>query len=126
MIIVRLLGGLGNQMFQYALGRRLALKNGVSLKMDIGTLGVELPEGTNRNYNLHVFNIEENIASPGEIVFYQSQADEACSKTEKITRLKSFSERQFNFDPEILNLPDNVYLQGFWQTEKYFKSIEDV
>ncbi len=126
MIIVKLLGGLGNQMFQYALGRNLALKNGVSLKMDIGAIGVESPKGTARNYNLHVFNIEENLASPDEIIFYQSQPNDGLSKIKNITRLKSFTERQFNFDPEILNLPDNVYLQGFWQTEKYFKSIKNV
>ncbi|MEW6386379.1 MAG: alpha-1,2-fucosyltransferase [Thermodesulfobacteriota bacterium] len=126
MIVVRLLGGLGNQMFQYALGRRLAIKNGVSLKMDIGTLGVELPGGTTRNYGLHAFNIKAHLASPEEIVFRPSQADDGVSQTGNRTGLKSFSERQFNFDPEILNLPDHVYLQGFWQTEKYFKPIEEV
>jgi hypothetical protein len=35
-------------------------------------------------------------------------------------------EKHFHFDPGMLNLPDNVYINGYWQSEKYFKDIEEV
>jgi hypothetical protein len=36
------------------------------------------------------------------------------------------AERHFHFDPRILDLPGNVYLDGYWQSEKYFKDIESI
>ena len=57
MIIVKLKGGLGNQMFQYALGRRLSLERGVPLKLDLSWyLGNE-----KRKYELGEFNIPLKI-----------------------------------------------------------------
>ena len=35
-------------------------------------------------------------------------------------------QKHFHFDPEILKLKDNVYLEGYWQSERYFKDIEDI
>ncbi|WP_158303673.1 alpha-1,2-fucosyltransferase [Methanosphaerula palustris] len=35
-------------------------------------------------------------------------------------------ERMHTFDKAILTVPDNVYLDGYWQTEKYFKDIEEI
>ena len=49
MVIVRLIGGLGNQMFQYALGRTLALKLGVPLKLDVSGY---------RDYTLHGYALD--------------------------------------------------------------------
>ena len=60
MIIIEILGGLGNQMFQYALGRCLAKKNNAGLKLDISGYG----KNNLRQYELEVFNIKENFASP--------------------------------------------------------------
>ena len=59
MIIVKLLGGLGNQMFQYAAGRKLAHVRQVELKLDIAGF-----ENDNlRTYRLGNFNIQQNFAS---------------------------------------------------------------
>ncbi len=58
MIVVKLIGGLGNQMFQYALGRHLALKNNTELKLDI--TGFE-------EYKLHAYSLRDskrNICIP--------------------------------------------------------------
>jgi len=126
MIIVNLIGGLGNQMFQYALGRRLALLNDATLKFDLENLrlsrklklkkwvlglfniGITMP----RNYGLYVFNIEENVMTRKEI--------------QKLNLpLVSEPEPKFCFHPEILQTKGDCYLKGFWQAEKYFKDIED-
>ena len=63
MIIVKIIGGLGNQLFQYALGRAIAHKKNTSLKIDITSF---------KTYNLHKyalgnFNIIENFATEKEI-----------------------------------------------------------
>jgi len=58
MIITRISGGLGNQMFQYAIAKAMAKKNGDIFKLDISFY----PKQTLRKYELNHFNIEENIA----------------------------------------------------------------
>ena len=127
MILVKIIGGLGNQLFQYSMGRNLALKRNAELKLDIsGFDAYQL-----RSYCLDRFNIVECIASPDEIKYFKKFE----KKPGKINYLRNkfyadpdkyFTQRQFHFDPEVLNLPDNCYLDGYWQTEKYFKDIEDI
>ena len=65
MILVRIFGGLGNQLFQYAAAKALALRNNVELKMDISS--VIDPDSHNRVYGLHYFNINTPIAGKEEI-----------------------------------------------------------
>ncbi len=127
MIIVKLIGGLGNQMFQYAVGRHLALKTNTELKIDISGF---------KQYKLHkfsldTFNIEKNIASKKEVSTFKKYQRKSGKVWFLYNRLiadktKYFQERQFNFDPEVLSLKDPVYLDGYWQTKKYFEDIEPV
>lgn len=134
MIISHLNGGLGNQMFQYAAGKRLAAKNGAELKIDTSALGKERAAGVTRKYNLHVFDIADNFATEDEITLIKKGRDGLVSAVKKKLGFKTGSfegksfiaEKHFNFDPEILTLGNNIYLQGYWQSEKYFADIEDV
>lgn len=124
MIITKLIGGLGNQMFQYAAGRRTAIANNTELKLDI--TGYDHQVGiTKRNYQLNIFNIDEQFASQKEIT--------ACKKpvsflTRMFTRHASsyVKEQHFHFDPEILSLSDNTYIEGYWGSEKYFLDVADI
>lgn len=127
MIIVRLYGGLGNQMFQYALGRSLALRNDTELKLDISDF---------ENYKLHkycldVFNIQKKIASSREVTDYKKFKKKLGRRWFFHNKLiaddsKYFQEESFAFDPRALNLDNNVYIDGYWQSEKYFKDAEAV
>lgn len=111
MIIVRLKGGLGNQMFQYALGRSLALKNNDELKLDINFYQ-SINLAVKRFYSLNVFNIQAEVVN--------------SSWTNFIFRLtKRFKEKSFNFSKNILSLNSGVYLDGYWQSPKYFEGFED-
>ena len=63
MVIVYLRGGIGNQLFQYATGRRLAYKLNTELKIDTTYFdAIKL-----RPYALNLFNINATVATPEEI-----------------------------------------------------------
>ena len=128
MIIVKLVGGLGNQMFQYAVGRCLTYSLNTELKMDIS----QYRHFTFREYHLSAFNISENIASDSDLMKVRRPlgwnmkhtVHALRSRIEQIATVSYIKERHFHFDPEILALHDNVYIDGNWQSEKYFKDIE--
>jgi hypothetical protein len=122
MIMVHLRGGLGNQMFQYAAGRRLALHHGTSLKLDVS----ECLADASRPFALDVFNIQAEIASPGETQFPSGGGVWWWALSGR-KRLKRVTETHFNFEPQVLHLSDDVLLDGYWQSEKYFQSaVEQV
>lgn len=165
MIIVRLIGGLGNQMFQYAAARRLAEKHSTTLKLDI--TGFE--EYKLRTYSLHCFHVWEHLATKSEIeeIRHNSQSgtasiiDTSNIETEDLrndsrnllSRLKRkfipkpelemqqqttqvefevekysaiLAEKYFHFDAEVLEARNNIILDGYWQSEKYFSDIPDI
>ena len=131
MIITKLQGGLGNQMFQYALGRHLAVKNDVPVKLDIAALEKNTQDITKRSYGLSVFNIEESFATEKEISWFKKYRFKRGKfwfwyNRTIADRSRYAWEKQFNFEPWILTLKDPVYLDGYWNTEKYFEGIADV
>ncbi len=133
MVIIGLRGGLGNQMFQYALGRRIALENNSVLKLDISSFKNDYVY--KRKYSLGCFNIIENIATEKDL----KKATTLKSKNyigkfiRLITKMKPYYKRYllceqqlFKYDPNVLRKFRDVYIDGSWQNEKYFKNIEDI
>ncbi len=127
MIVVRLYAGLGNQMFQYAAGRRLAHALGVNLKLDVSDFEKYLPR---RRYGLGYFEIQERFAT-----FEEMQATRRIGIGRRLAaRLRGrapraaahYVEKHFHFDPAVLTLPDGVCLDGYWQSEKYFADIAEL
>lgn len=127
MIIVKLIGGLGNQLFQYALGRNLANINNTELKLDIsGFSDYKL-----HAYSLNHFNIVEKFATEEEVRGFKKYQRRPGKVWFLYNRLiaderKYVKEKQFQFDPQILKIGKDAYFDGFWQTEKYFKDIENI
>ena len=121
MIIIQLIGGLGNQMFQYAAGRSLALYHNTELKLDI-TKFQKIKGITPREYSLCHFEINEEFASREDLQCVKMPSrrlrnffvDTYCS----ITGNKQISYKKephnFIFDPDFFNYPDNSYLEGYW------------
>ena len=129
MIVVRICGGLGNQMFQYALGRRLAIDRGVTLKLDISWFETE----TERMYELDVFQTEVAFADPdcvGRILnppFYRySNALLRRLNIGPLTPPCQIFEKQRFYDSDVLKIGRRAYLKGYWQSAKYFECIENV
>lgn len=131
MIIVELNGGLGNQMFQYALGRRTALVNKTILKLDVSLFSPKIRNP--RSYRLAMFNIEERFASQEEI--NKVKASDSGLLGRALRRVgvpipKHFwAEKYFHFDSEVLTAPNDSYFdndgyRGWWQSPKYFAQVE--
>ena len=122
MIIIQLKGGLGNQMFQYALYREL-LHRGKKVKIDdeTGFVNDKL-----RIPVLDRFGIEYERATKEEIVdITDSKMDIFSRIRRKLTGRKTLriDEMEGIFDPNILEVTD-AYLVGYWQSDKYFTSPE--
>lgn len=133
MIIVKLIGGLGNQLFQYAVGKAVSLRHGTEFRMDIS--GYKHQSGiTPRAYALDTFNIDECFASVDEIGKFKntprlkiaSHFEKMLAKFLGIKTGNYFIEPRFCFNPEIFDLGADAYMDGYWQTEKYFRDIESV
>ena len=124
MIVMNLKGGLGNQLFQYALGRHLASIHNTTLALDVS--GFE--SDPLRNYRLDSFNISATVLPPKTNSFAKRVVNKLLSEKNPIHRffhqeLPLIRENGFEFQPNILQTPDNVFLDGYWQTEQYFKPI---
>lgn len=140
MIITRLSGGLGNQMFQYAIGRALSLRNNTELVLDISSF-TNIKNGEPvRTYKLDKFNISGRIATKndyGQLGFVDIKNENLVAKIQRkifrlLESLKPISKRRFiiekgfEFDQNVFNAPDNCLLSGVWQNEKYFKDAENI
>jgi hypothetical protein len=128
MIITQLTGGVGNQMFQYAFGRALSLKFNVQIYLD--TFSYKYDEL--RKYELDAFTIQEKIADTKMIKAIKNQNPpiytrlkfKLINKTIPAHFFPYFKEEKFSFNENTLLIPkQNVYLEGYWQTEKYFKTF---
>lgn len=131
MIVTRLIGGLGNQLFQYAAGRRLAHVHGAELKMDVSGLG-DSAYRTVRHYELATFGIKQAFATAKELKKFTTRNSMMSRILNRITQSgmqlpeSCIREAHYHFDPRILNLPDGVYLDGYWQSERYFADVADL
>ena len=128
MIITNLIGGLGNQMFQYAAGRALSLECGVPLQLDVSGFAWY---GLHQGFELQrIFNCTIDIAGEADVRCilgwqYSSAIRRVVSRQSmEAFRRKGFVvEPHFQYWPEIKNVPRDCYLTGYWQSEKYFADL---
>jgi hypothetical protein len=124
MILVRLRGGLGNQMFQYAAGMALALRHQVALKLDLYSYR---RAGSTRKFELDKFDlpyVEATDHEIGRMVGWLRLSRLVNKLSFYALRHRVYAQPHFHFDPKFLKLGPDKYLSGYFQSEKYFDSVE--
>lgn len=129
MVIVELTGGLGNQLFQYASAKRLALRHNVELK-----ISPNFKNDIARQYKLKYFDISERIATENEIhkltLYFKSYNQLKNKIYRKLQLLKPhykrrvYTEKLFENDLGLLKASQNVYLIGNWANGLFFREIK--
>lgn len=127
MIIIKLIGGLGNQMFQYAFYRKLSILKNIPVKLDIFGYSDTyfLNKDEKREYSLRHFKIQENLATREEIKEFSGLKSLLRKFIKKIKR-DIFKIDNFSFNEKEFQVADKTYLSDYWQSEKYFKDIADI
>ncbi|MBF0430908.1 MAG: alpha-1,2-fucosyltransferase [Fibrobacteria bacterium] len=147
MIVVQLVGGLGNQLFQYAMGRKLSLLNNIPLKLDTVT-GFSQDDVYKRCYRLDKFAIKAEVASPSEIQQAKSlgsaqflfknmlrlhnylKVPPLCKLGARLLNHKKkyyLKETSMRYNPFLSEISlTQAYLEGYWQSEKYFVDIKSM
>jgi hypothetical protein len=100
-IVIKLAGGVGNQLFQYCLGRRLADKNNDRLLLDASYY----QKAKHCKYELDRFNIRVDNPTPED----------------NTRQYQLVQENTMSFIPEVLELKGDIILQGYWQNPKYIE-----
>lgn len=122
MIIFRCTGGLGNQLFQYAAAKALAVKHSVVLKADTTWYETD----PLRQFELPLLGIMPPIATAEEIAALKATttAQRLRWRFTAYQKKKFYKQPHFGFDKNFFMLGSKVYLQGYFQSPKYFAPIE--
>ena len=130
MIIVNVVGGLGNQMFQYAAGRALSLEHGLPLRLDVGEFALH---AIHQGFELErIFSAPVSLAGKEDlrsILGWQSgrRAMRLLARPEarflRCSRL--IIEPHFQYFSGIRQIQNSCYLRGYWQSERYFSAVAD-
>lgn len=128
-IITRVLGGIGNQLFCYAAARRMALVNDVELIVD-DVSGFVRDHAYQRRCQLDHFNIPCRKATSNERLEPFPRVRRAlkrrCNQYLPFERRSYIQQQGIDFDPRLLQVQPKgtVYMEGYWQSEEYFKDVE--
>jgi len=127
MIVLKIQGGLGNQMFEYASGFGIAKKTGQNITLDLSGLN-PLPKTPKRNYSLNIFDISPKFLSRKQLIRFtlEKRLSKISSLLRKIGVNIPFyiAEKNVNFNENLFTIKNDTYLDGWWQSEKYFKHVE--
>lgn len=121
MIIVRITGGLGNQLFQYAAGFALSARLGVALKLDLSAYA---QEGM-RQFQLDRFHTTVHPATEQETAPFTklSLVQRAYYRLWPPYRRPVYKQPGFGYDPNFTKALDGRYLKGYWQSWKFFEPV---
>ena len=127
-VIVRLRGGLGNQLFAYAAGRSLAYRNDAELVLDTLS-GFAFDSTYHRTFALGDLGLTGRPATPAERLepfgYLRRSAARWFAKRQRFDRRRYVVEDHRGWEPKFLDLPSNgtLTLDGYWQSYRYFEGI---
>ena len=118
-IRIKLSGGLGNQMFQFAAGYAIARKNNVELSLDLKRFNYRSDhDGFQLQYVFDIYSKVKFLNNPANFRFLNFK--EILNKIN--ISYHKFKEPHFHYAHEMLNIPKHSLLNGYWQSELYFNS----
>ena len=128
MVVIKLQGGLGNQMFQYAIAAILAKKNKTKVIIDDSIFNIrEKTLGyTPRDFELSIFKKSFNFAKNSDLLLFEKPS--VLNKIKRKIQLnypKISTEPPFGFLPNLNQVKAPVYLKGYFQSYLYFSGFED-
>lgn len=131
MIITHTIGGLGNQMFQYAMGRSRSLACGTTLRLDVSDFA---GYGLHQGFELgRVFGCDFQLASKQEVRALLGWRGHRLCRRVLMHRIAAplrgtrfIVEPHFDYWAGISASPAHCYFAGYWQSEKYFRDHENV
>lgn len=121
MIITKISGGFGNQLFMYACGYAAAQRLDTGLILDTSFMDTD----NLRSYELDKLNIkyDKHFSTEWLKLYPLKVLYRKIIRGTILSHYTMFKEKKtYHFDPEYLNIKNNTYLYGYWQTEKYFKN----
>lgn len=126
MVVVKLQGGLGNQMFQYAFGLSISHKLSCPLYFDLSFFKNSHHGLTPREYALDAFTCKVNIAEDKLIdSFFNPDLYQRINNKLGISKKTIYHEHGLKFNNRVLAIKPPAYLEGFWQSAQYFNDIKD-
>ena len=124
-IIVKVMGGMGNQMFQYAIGYSISKKTGKNVVYDTSFYHQKHITTTVRPYALNHFRCQPVIQKQNRIKYiYLFLLDGVTRIFPRISRTYIIHDSHAEKLETITSEKHDVYLNGYWQNEKYFKEVE--
>ena len=123
MKIVGILGGLGNQLFQYAFSRELARRSGERVLVD--TSGFER-YGLHNGFELErLFGLVLERADPGDVRRLSTASSSLLNRLRRrlAPKRSNYIDRNFSFHDDVFSLDGDIYYEGFWQSERYFEGV---
>ncbi len=129
-IIIRLQGGLGNQMFQYAAAKSLSIQTDSSLYFDTSLLDLNkdaTDDFTPRKFDLNIFkNINNLLIEKINHTSFKIGKKVFSNRGLFSTRIQIYNEPHFHADKNYFNIQPPVVLTGYFNSEYYFKQIKDI
>lgn len=113
--VVKISGGLGNQLFQYAAARAMALRTDSKLVLDASFFR----PGRHRQFELDQFPIEAQVIRAGDGRFSLRRCVQSIRSV--LRRGQQYREPHFHFDPGLLRVVPPVTLTGYFQSYRYFE-----
>mgnify|MGYP001570765663 FL=1 len=140
MIILKIRGGIGNQMFQYAFGKSISRKFRTDVILDLEALFNQAPRvgAMPRTYGLNIFSIRPKFTLLSKVGLFINRTDSKLVKflfkTKEVLKTmikpiyerKVITEEEFHSDANLTQKTiEGSCFSGYWQNEKYFKDIKD-
>ena len=121
MVLVEVSGGLGNQMFQYACGKALAIRNNAALALDLSWF--ERQEL--RQFELWRYAIRHEECAHAGLLSLRTAHKLRRWGERLLFGNRRIREKSTGYDDTVFHAKGNLYLQGFWQSEKYFRDCKE-